>query len=72
VVHKVADALAPEVASWTSTCGWKFAAGSNAAFETSTVQSARFHKSVCEKCLPAEKEALRVSLRALAGRQGGE
>ena len=70
VVHLSEGGPAGRISSWTTKCGWKFAAQSNAEYSV-TPEPPGLHKFLCEKCLPKERHSRKVELQRAMRGQGG-
>jgi hypothetical protein len=70
VTHLAAANASGLLPSWTTTCGWKFAARANGEFVT-LAEPPCVHKFICEKCLPMLRHSRKVEIQHAMGRQGG-
>ena len=59
------------LATWSTKCGWRYAARSNADF-VSVSEAPGMHKFICEKCLPYARQDRKRELQQAMRRQGGE
>ena len=59
-----------KLATWSTECGWRYAARSNADF-VAVSEPPCMHKFICEKCLPKARQDRKCELQQAMGRQGG-
>jgi hypothetical protein len=71
VMHRADGGPEGRLSSWTTKCGWKFAAQTNADYIV-TSEPPGLHKFICEKCLPKERHARKLELQLAMRGQGGE
>jgi hypothetical protein len=70
VTHLSSGSKSGHLSSWSTACGWKFAARSNGSF-LATSDPPSVHKLICEECLPKERHSRKAELQHAMGRQGG-
>jgi hypothetical protein len=70
VTHLSSANTSGHVPSWTTSCGWRFAARANGEF-LATSEPPCVYKLICEKCLPMLRHSRKAEIQHAMGRQGG-